>query len=109
MSSCKQSGLSSSLRKYCAGQIDVSLTYIMAHYCRWENRFEKKVASLRENELALLWSYIFSSASYRILWTATPVIVSFVTFATMVFMPFSSDSILSIFAYILSLLPIILL
>jgi hypothetical protein len=59
-------------------------------YClscsRWENRFEEKVAALRENELGLLWSYIFSSATYRILWTATPVIVSFVTFATMVCM-----------------------
>ena len=31
----------------------------------------------------LLWSYIFSSAAYRILWTAIPVIVSFATFSTM--------------------------
>lgn len=63
----------------------------------WEKRFEEKVNMLRENELHLLWSYIFSSAAYRILWTATPVVVSFSTFATMTWLSGANLSISTAF------------
>ncbi|KAJ3306009.1 hypothetical protein HDV03_000546 [Kappamyces sp. JEL0829] len=49
----------------------------------WEKRFAEKIKGLRETELGLLWKYTFASATYRVLWTATPVLVSFSTFATM--------------------------
>ena len=48
----------------------------------WENRFLEKIGILRETELDDLWSYVFSQAFYRIIWTATPVLVSFFTFLT---------------------------
>jgi ABC-type multidrug transport system fused ATPase/permease subunit len=48
----------------------------------WENRFLEKLGLLRENELNDLWNYVFSQAFYRIIWTATPVLVSFFTFLT---------------------------
>ncbi|KAK5668380.1 Transporter of the ATP-binding cassette (ABC) [Batrachochytrium dendrobatidis] len=49
----------------------------------WEPRFAKKIRDLRENELKALWSYIFTTALSRVIWAATPVLVSFCTFTMM--------------------------
>jgi ABC-type multidrug transport system fused ATPase/permease subunit len=49
----------------------------------WEQRFAKKIATLRDNELSMLWVYVWVNAAYRVLWQAAPVLVSFSTFASM--------------------------
>ncbi|KAH6599718.1 hypothetical protein BASA61_002486 [Batrachochytrium salamandrivorans] len=49
----------------------------------WEPRFFSKIEQLRENELSALWSYVVTAASSRVIWTATPVLVSFLTFVSM--------------------------
>ncbi|KAI8930139.1 hypothetical protein BC831DRAFT_508589 [Entophlyctis helioformis] len=49
----------------------------------WEPRFNDKIGKLRENELSKLWTYVFTLASMRIVWSAAPILVSFLTFTSM--------------------------
>ncbi|KAL2912111.1 Transporter of the ATP-binding cassette (ABC) [Polyrhizophydium stewartii] len=49
----------------------------------WEPRFAEKIRVLRENELRALWTYTFTASVARVMWSATPVLVSFATFTSM--------------------------
>ncbi|KAI8930188.1 hypothetical protein BC831DRAFT_508630 [Entophlyctis helioformis] len=49
----------------------------------WEPRFNDKIGKLRENELSKLWAYVFTQSSMKIIWIATHILVSFLTFTSM--------------------------
>jgi ABC-type multidrug transport system fused ATPase/permease subunit len=57
----------------------------LVKFYAWETNFLSKIDAARDTELSNLWSYIRTIALNRALWYATPILVSFLTFATLTY------------------------
>ncbi|KAJ3319360.1 hypothetical protein HDV06_006387 [Boothiomyces sp. JEL0866] len=51
----------------------------------WEKRFQQKLFEFRKTELGALWDFLLTSNTYKIMMIVTPIMVSFVTFASMTY------------------------